>query len=54
MKKCSNRITKKFFASLCVGPGYSSCRYYAKRRNQLKTPLNWLKQIAVKYEAQKQ
>jgi len=44
---CSVAITKDFFRRVCKTPGYINCHHFAKRTDELKTPLSWLQKLAV-------
>ncbi len=44
---CGVYITKDFFTRICNSPGYLNCHNFAKRVNELRTPMEWLQKLAV-------
>jgi hypothetical protein len=44
---CGVKITKDFFNRICNSPAYVNCHHFAKKVNELKTPMSWLQKIAV-------
>jgi hypothetical protein len=44
---CNVFITKDFFARICNSPSYVNCHHFAKKVNELKTPMAWLQKLAV-------
>jgi hypothetical protein len=44
---CRIAITKDFFQKVCKSPGYINCHHFAKRVDELKTPISWLQKLAV-------
>jgi len=47
IRDCSVPVTKDFFTRVCKTPGYINCHHFAKRMNELKTPMTWLQKLAV-------
>ncbi len=47
LRDCGVRITKDFFNRICNSPAYVNCHHFAKKVNELKTPMSWLQKIAV-------
>ena len=41
------QITKDFFSRICNSPAYVNRHHFAKKVNELKTPMSWLQKIAV-------
>ena len=44
---CGVKITKDFYNRICNSPAYVNCHHFAKKVNELKTPMSWLQKIAV-------
>ena len=44
---CSFAITKDFFSRICNSPSYVNCHHFAKRMDELQTPITWLQKLAV-------
>lgn len=44
---CSIRVTKDFFARICNTTAYVNCHHFAKRVDELRTPMSWLQKLAV-------
>ena len=47
LHECRVPITKDFFSRICSSPSYVNCHHFAKKVNELKTPMAWLQKIAV-------
>ncbi len=47
LQDCGIYITKDFFARICNSPAYLNCHHFAKRVNELRTPMDWLLKLAV-------
>ena len=44
---CDIPITKDFFTRVCKSPAYINCHHFAKRMDELQTPITWLQKLAV-------
>ena len=44
---CSVAITKDFFSRICNSPSYVNCHHFARRMDELRTPMAWLQKLAV-------
>ena len=44
---CGVPVTKDFFSRVCKTPGYLNCHHFAKRMDELQTPITWLQKLAV-------
>ena len=51
--ECNISITKNFFFRICNTPQYQNCHHYARKKDQLKTPLIWLQKKAIQDEGKK-
>jgi len=40
-------ITKDFFTRICNSPAYLNCHHFAKKVNELRTPMEWLQKLAI-------
>ena len=49
--ECDVRITKDFFKRICSTEAYVNCHHFAKRGNQLKSPMEWVQWIAIELDA---
>lgn len=47
LHNCGVRVTKDFFTRICNTTIYVNCHHFAKRVNELKTPMSWLQKIAI-------
>jgi hypothetical protein len=47
IQDCYVQITKDFFSRICNSPSYVNCHHFAKRVNELRTPIAWLQKLAV-------
>ena len=54
LKSCEVRVTKDYFIRLCIGDGYVNCHHFAKKIDELRTPIEWLQKIAVERERRAQ
>ena len=45
--ECRVPITKDFFSRICNSPSYVNCHHFAKKVNELRTPMAWLQKLAV-------
>lgn len=50
IKTCKHRIPRNYFIRICNTAAYRKCRFYAKRANKLRTPVNWLQKMAINKE----
>jgi hypothetical protein len=46
--KCESAVTQDYFKRICGTRGYVRCHYYAKRMGELKVPMTWLQNKAMK------
>ena len=44
---CNVPITKDIFSRVCKTPGYLNCHHFARRMDELQTPITWLQKLAV-------
>jgi hypothetical protein len=47
LQDCAVSITKDFFTRICNSPAYLNCHHFAKRVNELRTPMEWLQKLAI-------
>jgi len=47
LQDCNVKITKDFFNRICNSPAYTNCHHFAKKVNELQTPMSWLQKMAV-------
>ena len=47
LHECRVPITKDFFSRICNSPSYVNCHHFAKKVNELRTPMAWLQKLAV-------
>ena len=47
VKKCPQPTTGGFFKYFCSCKGHKNCVYYNRRRELLKTPIEWLQHMAI-------
>ncbi|MFB0558642.1 MAG: hypothetical protein ACETVY_05960 [Candidatus Bathyarchaeia archaeon] len=47
LQDCGVYITKDFFNRICNSPAYLNCHHFAKKVNELRTPMGWLLKLAV-------
>jgi hypothetical protein len=47
IQDCGVPVTKDFFTRVCKTPGYLNCHHFARRMNELQTPITWLQRLAV-------
>ena len=47
IQDCQVKITKDFFNRICNSPAYVNCHHFAKKVNELRTPMAWLQKMAV-------
>ena len=47
LQDCDVPVTKDFFSRVCKAPGYLNCHHFAKRMDELQTPMSWLQKLAV-------
>ena len=47
LKSCRYMVTIHYFRQICNTGAHPKCRYYSKKTNQLKTPLQWLQKLVV-------
>jgi hypothetical protein len=44
---CGVNVTKDFFIRICNSVAYLNCHHFARKVNELKTPIEWLQKMAV-------
>jgi hypothetical protein len=47
LKRCKHRVTQHYFRNICDKEAYLRCIHYTKRVEEFKTPLEWLKKLAI-------
>ncbi len=47
LNDCGVPVTKDFFSRVCKTPGYLNCHHFARRMDELATPMTWLQKLAV-------
>jgi hypothetical protein len=47
LHECRVPITKDFFSRICNSSSYVNCHHFAKKVNELRTPMTWLQKLAV-------
>jgi len=47
LNDCGVAVTKDFFSRVCKTPGYLNCHHFARRMDELQTPMTWLQKLAV-------
>ena len=45
--QCGQPVTRYAFENFCNNPNFGSCRRYAEKTKQLKSPIQWLQREAV-------
>jgi hypothetical protein len=51
--ECNTPITKNFFYRICSSAHFQNCHHYARKKDELKTPLIWLQKKAILLEEKK-
>ena len=44
---CEVSVTRNFFTRICSSTHYINCHHFARRMDELKSPLGWLQTLAV-------
>lgn len=47
---CTIKVTKDFFARICNTAAYLNCHHFAKKVNELRTPMVWLQKMAIEQD----
>jgi hypothetical protein len=44
---CGVPVTKDYFTRICNSTAYINCHHFAKRMDELRTPMAWLQKLAI-------
>jgi len=47
---CEAPVTRNFFTRICNSPHYLNCHHFARKMDELKSPMAWLQTLAVHEE----
>lgn len=47
LRDCGVQVTKDFFTRICNTAIYINCHHFARRVDELRTPISWLQKLAV-------